>query len=353
MNNDFNYMNRAWELALKGWGRTSPNPMVGAVLVKSGKIIAEGYHHFCGGDHAEIDAIKKAGLKARGATLFVTLEPCHHTGRTPPCTEAILKAGIKKVVIGALDPNPLNNGKSIKFLKKHGVEIEQGLLAEELTHLNEAFNSWIRTRKPFVTAKIAQTIDGKIATLKGESKWITSSFARDYAHQLRFSFDAILVGINTVLRDNPQLKTVPAKRIKKIILDTHGKISPRAKLWQRVLAEDVFIFTAKASLGPMKAQVIQAPLFEGKIDLKWVLGFLGKKGISSVLIEGGGQVIGGAIQRKLVDKMMIYVAPKIMGEGLSSVRGFSPDSLAGVMTLGKMSVDKIGDDILIQGYPKK
>ena len=159
-------MNRAWELALKGWGRTSPNPMVGAVLVKSGKIIAEGYHHYCGGDHAEVDALKKAGIKARGATLYVTLEPCGHTGRTPPCTQAILKAGIKKVVVGALDPNKLNNGKSLKFLKQQGIEVEQGLLADELTHLNEAFNCWITTGQPFVTAKIAQTIDGKIACFR-------------------------------------------------------------------------------------------------------------------------------------------------------------------------------------------
>src|SRR5580698_9449657 len=229
MQNDLEFMNRAWELALKGWGRTSPNPMVGAVIIKSGKIIAEGYHHYCGGDHAEIDALKKAGSKARGASMYVTLEPCGHSGRTPPCTQAILKAGIKKVIVGALDPNKLNNGKSLKFLRQHGIEVEQGLLADELRHMNEVFNCWITTGRPFVTAKIAQTIDGKIATLKGESKWITSSFARDYAHRLRFGFDAILVGINTVIKDDPKLRTLPAKRIKKIILDTHGKMPLNAQ----------------------------------------------------------------------------------------------------------------------------
>jgi diaminohydroxyphosphoribosylaminopyrimidine deaminase/5-amino-6-(5-phosphoribosylamino)uracil reductase len=335
-------MNRAWELALQGWGRTSPNPMVGAVLVKSGKIIAEGYHHYCGADHAEVDALKKAGRRARGATLYVTLEPCGHSGRTPPCTQAILKAGIKKVVVGTLDPNKLNNGKSLKFLKQQGVEVEQGLLADELTHLNEAFNCWITTGRPFVTAKIAQTLDGKIACLDGESKWITSAFARDYAHRLRFGFDAIMVGINTVLKDNPRLRTLPGKRIKKIILDTHGKMPARAKLLVGTRPEDVFVFTAKS-----------APLYNGKIDLKWVLKYLGEREVASVLIEGGGSVVGEALQRNLVDKMMIFAAPKIMGEGLPGVRGLKPKALSKIVHLKEMSFDKIGDDILIQGYPKK
>ena len=353
MNNDFIYMNRAWELALKGWGKTSPNPMVGAVLVKSGKIIAEGYHHYCGGDHAEVDALKKAGVKARGATLYVTLEPCGHWGRTGPCTQAILKAGIKKVIVGAVDPNGLNNGKSLKFLRRRGIEVEQGLLADELTRLNEAFNCWITTGLPFVTAKIAQTLDGKIAALDGESKWITSGLARDYAHRLRFGFDAIMVGINTVLKDNPQLRTLPAKRIKKIILDTHGKIPLRARLLEGTRPEDVFVFTGRPTGMKVKAKVIKAPLDKGKIDLKWVLKFLGEREVTSVLIEGGGLVVGEALQRNLVDKMMIYTAPKIMGEGLPSVRGLKVKTLSEMVYLKEMSFDRIGEDILIQGYPKK
>lgn len=351
MNNDFIYMNRAWEMALKGWGRTLPNPMVGAVIVKSGQIIAEGYHHYCGGDHAEVDALKKAGSKARGAALYVTLEPCGHSGRTPPCTQAILKAGIKKVIVGALDPNKLNNGKSLKFLRQQGVEVEQGLLADELTHLNEAFNCWIRTGCPFVTAKIAQTLDGKMACLNGESQWITSSFARDYAHRLRFGFDAILVGINTVLKDDPQLGTLPAKRIKKIILDTHGKISSRARLLKGTSPEDIFIFTGSSTRKKIKARMIKAPVHHGKIDLKWVLKYLGQREVASVLIEGGGAVVGNALKRDLVDKMMIYTAPKIMGEGLQSVRGFKSRSLGEMVYLKDISFDKIGKDILIQGYP--
>ena len=345
-------MNRAWELALQGWGRTSPNPMVGAVLVKAGKIIAEGYHHYCGGDHAEVDALKKAGARARGATLFVTLEPCGHSGRTPPCTQAILKAGIKKVVVGALDLNPFNNGQSLKFLKKQGLEVEHGLLAHELTHLNESFNCWITTGHPFVTAKIAQTLDGKIACLNGESKWITSVFARDYAHRLRFGFDAIMVGINTVLKDDPKLFTSPAKRIKKIILDTQGRISPRARLFEGSRPEDIFIFTGRTRLNKIKARVIKAPLYRGKIDLKWVLEFLGDREVASLLIEGGGALVGEALARHCVDKMMIYTAPKIMGEGIAAVRGFQAKNLADIVHLKDMSFDKIGEDILIQGYPK-
>jgi diaminohydroxyphosphoribosylaminopyrimidine deaminase/5-amino-6-(5-phosphoribosylamino)uracil reductase len=316
--------------------------MVGAVLVKAGKIIAEGYHHYCGGDHAEVDALKKAGAKARGATLYVTLEPCGHWGRTPPCTQAILKAGIKKVIVGALDPNKLNNGKSLKFLRQHGIELEHGPLREELTHLNEAFNHWITTAKPFVTAKIAQTLDGKIALPNGESQWITSAFARDYAHRLRFGFDAIMVGINTVRKDDPWLRTRPAKRVKKVILDTHGEMPDSARLWQGTKPEDVFIFTAK-----------NAPLYRGRIDLKWVLKFLGEREVTSLLIEGGGGVMGNALQRGLVDKMMIYIAPKIMGEGIQAVRGLKSKTLNQMVHLKDMSFDKIGEDILIQGYPKK
>ncbi|MBF0571295.1 MAG: bifunctional diaminohydroxyphosphoribosylaminopyrimidine deaminase/5-amino-6-(5-phosphoribosylamino)uracil reductase RibD [Candidatus Omnitrophica bacterium] len=351
MNNDLDFMNRAWEQALQGWGRTSPNPMVGAVLVKSGKIVAQGYHHYCGTDHAEVDAIKKAGAKSRGATLYVTLEPCGHLGRTPACTQAIVKAGIKKVIVGAIDPNRLNNGKSLKFLKRHGVEVEQGLLADELTRLNEAFNFWITTGLPFVTAKTAQTIDGKIAALDGSSKWITSTHARDYAHRLRFGFDAIMVGINTVLKDDPQLKTLPAKRIKKVILDTHGKTPPDARLFEGVIPEDVFVFTHKPIVKKIKARMIKAPLYNGKIDLKWVLKFLGESKTTSVLIEGGAAVVGEALQRNLVNKMMIYMAPKIMGEGLQSVRGLKSKTLNEMVYLKDMIFDKINEDILIQGYP--
>jgi diaminohydroxyphosphoribosylaminopyrimidine deaminase/5-amino-6-(5-phosphoribosylamino)uracil reductase len=214
-------MRKAMILAQRGLGLTSPNPMVGALLVKNGKIIAQGWHRRCGGDHAEIVALKKAGAKARGCRLYVTLEPCSHYGRTPPCVQQIIAAGIREVYVGMIDPNPLNNGKSIRLLKKAGVKVEVGFLPEKLQRLNEAFVKYITTRMPFVTAKCAQTLDGKIAASSGHSQWITSARTRDHAHKLRSQFDAILVGVNTVLQDNPRLNAAArSKRLKKIILDS-------------------------------------------------------------------------------------------------------------------------------------
>ena len=230
------------------------------------------------------------------------------------------------------------------------IEIEEGLLGNELTRMNEAFNCWITTGRPFVTAKIAQTIDGRIACPDGSSKWITSAYARDWAHRLRFGFDAILVGINTVLKDDPQLRTLPLKRIKKIILDTNGQMPSRAKLLAGAKPEDVFVFTARPERFKIKAQIIKAPVLNGRIDLKWVLQFLGDRSLSSLLIEGGSAVVGDALARNLVDKMMIYTAPKIMGDGIASVRGLKSKNVAGMIKLRDMSVDKIGEDILIQGY---
>ena len=343
------YMHRAYELAMKGWGKTLPNPMVGAVLVKSGKVIAEGWHPFCGGPHAEAMAIAKAGTKAKGADLYVTLEPCAHFGRTPPCTEAIIKAGIKRVFVGVLDPNPRMNGASVQILRKAGIIVEVGFLHKELMRLNEAFNKYISTGMPFVTAKIAQTLDGKTATLAGESKWITARESREYSRDLRFGFDAIAVGINTVLRDDPGLNA-PGKRLKKIILDTHLRISPKAKLFEGARAEDVFIFTASKSRKKLKAIVVPSPLKEGNIDLKWVLHSLARQEIANVLIEGGGALIGNALKAGLVDKMVMYVAPTIMGEGLGAVRGLRIAKLSRAIGLKDIAVGRIGEDILIEGY---
>ncbi len=344
------YMQQAYELALKGWGRVSPNPMVGAVVVKSGKVIAEGWHPFCGGPHAEAMALKKAGAKAKGADLYVTLEPCSHFGRTPPCSDAIINAGIKRVFVGVLDPNPRMNGKSIKLLKKSGISVEAGFLQDELTRLNEAFNKHIKTRRPFVTAKIAQTLDGKIATIAGESKWITSQEARDYGRELRFGFDAIVVGINTVLKDDPALNSVPHKRIKKVILDSNLRTPNKAKLFEQTKPEDVLIFTASKTKKNMKATIIPAPSDNGKIDSEWVLDYLGEQEINNVLIEGGGTVIGNALKGGFVDKVMMYIAPKLMGEGLEGVRGLQCRQLSKIINLKNLSVGRIGQDILVEGY---
>ncbi len=358
MNDHLFYMHRAYELAMKGWGRTSPNPMVGAVIVKNGKVIAEGWHAACGADHAEAMALKKAGAKAKGAVLYVTLEPCSHFGRTPPCVDAIIRAGIRKVYIGVLDPNPLMNGKSVQILRKAGISVDVGFLQEKLTRMNEAFNQWISARMPFIVAKTAQTLDGKIATLSGESKWITSKASRDLARCMRFGFDAIAVGVNTVLKDDPVLNSVPAKRLKKIIFDSDLKTPANAKLFKGTRREDVLILTtSKASacrikLLGRKAEIIVTPAKGGRVDLRRALKILAQREITAMLIEGGAALVGAALKEGLVDKMMVYVAPRIMGEGLDAVRGLRVRHLDEAVGLKRVSAGKIGEDILIEGYPK-
>lgn len=344
------FINLAYDLALKGWGHVSPNPMVGAVLVKSGRVIAEGWHPFYGGPHAEAMAIAAAGAKAQGADLYVTLEPCSHVGKTPPCTRTIIQAGIKRVFVGTRDPNPKMNGRSIRILQKAGIVVQVGFLEKELKAMNESFNHYIVHKQPFVTAKIAQTLDGKIANKNGESRWITSEETRAYAHDLRFGHDAIIVGINTVLKDNPALNSTPRKSIKKIILDTHLRMPTTGKIYTQTKAQDILIFTSIKKTKKLNATIIQAPLKNRKIDLKWVLHYLGEQQIANVLIEGGSQVIGNALKRGLVQKMMVYVAPKIMGEGLIAIAGVETSQLKNILTLKNTQMGRIGNDILIEGY---
>ncbi len=348
MSEHLKYMSQAYELALRGWGRVSPNPMVGAVLVKSGKVIARGFHAYYGGPHAEAAAIKTAGAKAKGAHLYVTLEPCSHFGKTPPCTQAIIDAGITKVFVGVKDPNPRMNGKSITLLKKAGINVEVGFLEDELLRLNESFNKHIKSSMPFVTAKIAQTLDGKIANSNGDSKWITGQDARDYAHELRFGFDAIIVGINTVLKDDPALNSVPRKSIKKVILDTHLQMPSKGRIYTQTPPEDILIFTASKKIKKLNATIIQAPLKNNKVDLKWVLRYLGRIGVANLLIEGGAKVIGNALNEKLVDKMMVYVAPKIMGDGINAIAGMTTKDISKILTLKDVQMGRIGEDLFIE-----
>ncbi len=357
--NHVDYMKRALALASKGRGAASPNPMVGAVLVKNGRIIAEGYHARCGGNHAEVVALKKAGDKARGATLYVTLEPCAHYGRTPPCVKRIIESGIKKVVVGMKDPNPLMNGKSIEILKKFGIAVESGILEDELQQMNEVFVKYITRRMPFVVAKTAQTIDGKIATANGQSQWITSQASRDFAHELRNDFDAILVGINTVLNDDPFLNaTRKSKRIKKVVLDSYLKTPLNANIFKNTKPEDVIIaVTANAPEKKIralskKATVLKATKKGSRVDLKWLFKELAKQEISSILIEGGAQVLGSALKNGLVDKMAIWIAPKILGDesAKSSVAGLKASHVDQSVRLENLSVGKSGKDIFIQAY---
>lgn len=361
---DIDYMRIAYNLALKGKGYTSPNPMVGAVLVKNGRILAKGWHRRCGGAHAEIAALKEAGPRAGGARLYVTLEPCFHFGKTPPCVDAIIKSKIKEIIIGMKDPNPLTRGKSMAKLRKAGIETKVGFLKKELEHMNEAFIKYMKHKIPFVVAKTAQTLDGKIATAKGQSKWITSKRARDYARGLRNDFDAILVGINTVLRDNPGLNAArKSKRIKKIILDSALRISPRAKLFQNTMSCDcIIVTTPKADQRKVKLLrkkgvnviVCQARSAIDGIPIKRLLNELAIREITSILWEGGARVIGSALKERVVDKMVMFVAPGIMGDqgALSSIGGLKISRLGQMIKLRDMRVKMIGQDFFIEGYVK-
>ncbi|MFA5088756.1 MAG: bifunctional diaminohydroxyphosphoribosylaminopyrimidine deaminase/5-amino-6-(5-phosphoribosylamino)uracil reductase RibD [Candidatus Omnitrophota bacterium] len=357
---DDDFMARAIRLALRAQGKTSPNPLVGAVLVKNNHIVSEGWHRRCGGDHAEIVAIRKAGASAQGATLYVTLEPCFHYGRTPPCVDKIIDSGIREVVIGRKDPNPLTKGKSIAKLRRSGIEIKMGFKQKELDRMNEAYLKYITEKMPFVVAKCAQTLDGKIATGTGQSKWITSLEARRFARQLRNDFDAIAVGINTVLRDNPGLNAADrGKRIKKIIVDTSLRVTHNAKLFKGTRAGDCFVATtqradqAKINLLKKKGiNVIICPERGGLVNLRWLFHELARKEIASILIEGGSSLIGQALKGKLVDKLHIYIAPLLLGDqrALNSITGLKTPRLSRAIRLKNMSLKQIGKDIFIQAY---
>lgn len=356
-------MRMALDLALKGKGKTSPNPMVGAVVVRGERVVAEGWHRRCGSDHAEIAALKKAGAEAKGARLYVTLEPCFHYGRTPPCVDVVIQSGVREVVIAMKDPNPLTNGQSIAKLRRAGIPTRVGLLGKEAGRINEVFVKYIKTGMPFAAAKCAQTLDGKIATVTGESKWITSLKTRDYARRVRDEFDAILVGVNTVLKDDPGLNGKNRSRpLKKIILDSSLKISLKAGLFLRVEPSHCLIaVTKKAPLQKIKhfqrrgIHVIVCPERQGCVDLKWLFEELGRREITSILIEGGARVIGSALRDHLVDKMYVYIAPKIIGDqdALSSVAGIPTVDVNKSIFLRDMTFQRIDQDVLITGYPKR
>jgi diaminohydroxyphosphoribosylaminopyrimidine deaminase / 5-amino-6-(5-phosphoribosylamino)uracil reductase len=361
--NDFRYMNKAFELALKARGKTSPNPMVGALIVKNGKIVGQGYHQVCGRDHAEIIALKQAGDRSKGATLYVTLEPCSHTGRTPPCVDRIINSGIKRVVAGTKDPNPENNGKSFLKLKKHGIKVDVGILQGELSRINEAFFKFIRYKMPFVVVKCAQTLDGKVATAKRHSKWITSLASRRYAHHLRKDFDAILVGINTVIEDDPFLDAGRGKKkIKKIILDSTLRMPLKGNIYKNANSQDIFIATTQKSetrkarkLINKGVRIVTCPCDEGRLDLNFLFKFLAEQEIISILIEGGPQVIGSALKQGLVDKMWFFIAPKVFGDqqALSVIQGLNIKKIDHALQLKDLSIRCLGEEVLIEGYMNK
>ena len=371
---DLLYMRRALSLAKRGYGATSPNPMVGAVLVKNGKIIGQGWHHRAGEPHAEIEALRNADKKGetvRGATLYVTLEPCCTHGRTPPCTEAIIKAGIKRVVVGTVDPNPRHCGKAFSILKRAGIATIRSLLEHECEVLNDAFNHWIAHRTPLVTVKAAMTLDGKIATASGESKWITGEKARTFAMKLRHGADAILVGINTVLADNPSLtfrngmsasKMQSDNKLRRIILDSHGRTPLNAKVVTDQNAPlTTIVVNATAPKTRIKrlakhVHVVVAPSASpsskgtpAKVDLRWLLKRLGTENVTSLLVEGGGEVNASFLMAGLAQRIAFFYAPKVLGgrDSLKAVAGNGATCLQETLNLENLEWRRLGPDWLL------
>ena len=353
------YMELAIQLALKAKGLTSPNPMVGAIVVKNGRIIGRGYHEKAGLPHAEVLALDEAGKNTKGATLYVTLEPCTHFGRTPPCVDRIIQSKIKEVIIGMVDPNPLNNGKGIQILKNHKIKVEVGILEEKLRQINAAFIKYITKRLPLVTIKVAQSLDGKIATRTGESKWITSDKSRNYSHRIRQNYDAVMVGVNTVRRDNPKLDAWFArKQPVKIVIDSQLSTPQDANIFANNSKVIIVTITPRPgqetenrNILALKAKVLEVKEKFGQINLKDMFKTLARMEITSVLVEGGGTLIGSLFDEGLVDKVLFFISPKIIGgkEGVSSVMGKGISRLDSAVVLKNMKLRRFKEDILVEG----
>lgn len=369
--NDPYYLRLALRLARRGYGMNSPNPMVGAVLVKGGRIIGQGWHRRAGQPHAEIEALydaQRQGQRVKDATLYVTLEPCCTHGRTPPCTNAIVAAGIRRVVTGATDPNPLHSGRGLRILRRAGIAVTPGVLEDECMRLNEAFNHWVVRRTPLVTVKAGMTLDGKIATASGESKWITGERARAYAMKLRQGMDAILVGINTVLADNPSLtvRSLGAgvrhplgkdrdQRLRRIVLDAKAQTPLTAKLasdeWAALTTIVVTRAAPKRRIAALANQVsvLVAPSSTGKVDLRWVLRKLGAEGVTNLLVEGGGEVNASFLLQRLAQRVLFFYAPMILGgrDSRRAVAGDGARSLVESLSLAEVGWRRLGPDWLL------
>ncbi len=360
------FMKRALYLAEKGSGYVNPNPKVGAVIVKNGKIIGEGFHERFGENHAEINALNSAGENARGAEIYVTLEPCSHFGKTPPCARTLVKAGLKKVIIAMKDPNPIVSGRGIKILRENGIEVVLDVMKDEAEKLNEVFIKYITTKRPFVLMKSAVSLDGKIATTLGESKWISGEVSRQYVHKLRNNFMAIMVGIGTVISDDPLLTTrIENKKSKSpiaIILDSKLKVPLNSRIFTTLSERKIIIATTEysdkakmAELKKMGILVIEIPSKCGHVNLKYLMNEIGKMGIDSILLEGGSKLNFSCIKENIVDKVMYFVAPKLVGgeKAKTSIEGEGIKSLSDAVKVNNMNSEKIGQDILLTGYVEK
>jgi len=349
-------------LAKKGRGFTAPNPMVGATIVKDGKIIGEGWHEVFGGPHAEINAIRKARESVKDATLYVSLEPCSYHGKTPACSLEIIKQGFKKVFVATPDPNPLVAGRGVEMLRHAGIEVETGLLETEARQLNERFFKFIQTQIPFTAVKTAASLDGKIATSTGDSKWITNELSRKFVHQLRNDYMAVMVGINTVLKDKPLLTCrIGQKKMKqpiRIIVDSQLKTPENAPVLDTRVAPTWIATTARsdkqkrAFLKQKGIELILCPERDGHVDMVFLMAEIGKRGIDSVLVEGGGTLNFSLFQQQLADKVYAFIAPKIIGgkEAITSVEGAGFAQIAQAPELKRISYKRFGNDVLIEAY---
>jgi diaminohydroxyphosphoribosylaminopyrimidine deaminase/5-amino-6-(5-phosphoribosylamino)uracil reductase len=362
--NDGEFMKLALELAERGRGWTSPNPMVGALVVKEGQIVGRGFHRAAGMPHAEVEAIEDAGAAAGGATLYVTLEPCNHHGRTPPCTEKILAAGIRRVVAAMEDPNPNVAGGGADRLKTAGVEVAVGLCRDEALRQNEAFVKYVLRRRPFTAVKCAATLDGRLATRTGDSKWITGERSRAFVHRLRHGMDAILVGIGTVAADDPSLTARPgsdfgpARDPIRLVLDSRLSISPSARVLHLDSPSETYIICGvsapenrRKAIEKAGARILEMPAAGGKIALDPLMEALGAMGITSLLIEGGGRVLGSAFREGIVDRVYFFYGPKIYGgdDGVPVCSGEGPARLNDAVAIRNVRVHRFDDDVMIEG----
>jgi diaminohydroxyphosphoribosylaminopyrimidine deaminase/5-amino-6-(5-phosphoribosylamino)uracil reductase len=351
---DERYMKRALQLARRGMGKVSPNPMVGAVIVRSDKIIAEGYHRRFGGDHAEIDALKRVQENVRGATLYVNLEPCCHWGKTPPCVDALIEQGIKRVVIGTFDPHPLVNGKGAQILRDHSIKVIEGVLEQEARALNEVYFYYTQTGRPFITVKYAQSLDGRIATSQGNSRWISSEASRRLAHRLRAQHDAVMVGIGTVLADDPLLtvRAVKGRNPLRIVLDSRLR-TPRNSQVLQGEAKTLIVTTdahAKKKVNTIQKQgkvvlSVQRDT-KGRVELKTLIQVLAEWGISSILVEGGREVITSLLKGGLVNRMVIITAPLIVGKGIEGIGDLGITELKQAIRPSSSKVSTVGEDVI-------
>jgi len=354
-------MKRAIALARRGMGKTSPNPAVGCVIVRDGVVMGEGWHRKAGTPHAEVHALRRAGIAARGADVYVTLEPCSHHGKTPPCAEALIGAGVRRVFAAMVDPNPKVSGKGVEILRAAGIEVLTGLLEGESRRLNEPFIKYMTTGLPFVILKSALTLDGKTATTSGDSRWITNETSRRYVHRLRAMVDAVMVGRGTAMTDDPRLTSrIPGGRDPvRVVVDSSLAIPLDSRLLNLESPSPTVVATIAGDgalgdgLRALGAEVLQCRARNGRVDLNDLFALLGARGIQSVLLEGGATLAGEALRLGLIDKFLLFYAPKLLGgDGPGLFAGEGANLMADAARLRDLKLRRFGTDILLEGYPE-